>query len=148
MVPNGRSSPEGEDEGVAAPPISTRSTAYDANSADASCGWCGSRCFSCTRQESRANVSPGLEEAKHFPGGRTAEQGSKRYRGSAIRVERRTWLVAACLLLGVGLVCGKSALEGPDVYTLDATPFDWRIWSTMPNTGDPEQVIRPSNALG
>ena len=50
----------------------------------------------------------------------------------------------ACLLVEAGLasVSGTfhSTLEGPDKFTLSATPLEWRMWSTMPNTGDDAQA--------
>ena len=49
----------------------------------------------------------------------------------------------ACLLVGAGLASvsgADSTLEGPDKFTILATPLEWRMWSTMPNTGDAAQA--------
>mmetsp|Transcript_32700 Transcript_32700/g.77414 ORF Transcript_32700/g.77414 Transcript_32700/m.77414 type:complete len:612 (+) Transcript_32700:3-1838(+) len=100
---------------------------------------CALRC-----QEPRCSAG---ESGEGQEGRRTGGDGGGPLRRRTARSRGFGGGLLACLLVGAGLasVSGqkvKNTLEGKDTFSLDATPLDWRMWSTMPNTGDPYQDKR------
>lgn len=98
---------------------------------------CALRC-----QEPRCSAG---ESGEGQEGRRTGGDGGGPLRRRTARSRGFGGGLLACLLVGAGLasVSGqkvKNTLEGKDTFSLDATPLDWRMWSTMPNTGDPYQA--------